>query len=95
MSADSTSKGPGNIEYTEKQYSRKEELTYSVARRYDEVISAGKEPKIPILRQALYSTQGMKLVHLVLHSAIAGEIEVASKAISSGLQVLAVPLKSI
>ena len=53
MSADSTSKGPGNIEYTEKQYSRKEELTYSVARRYDEVISAGKEPKIPILRQVL------------------------------------------
>ena len=35
------------------------------------------------------------LVHLVLHSAIAGEIKVASKAISSGLQVLAVPLKSL
>ena len=53
MRADSTSKGPGNIGYTEIQYSREEELTYSVARRYDEVISAGKEPKIPILRQVL------------------------------------------
>ena len=53
MRADSTSKGPGNIEYTEKQYSRKEELTYSVARRNDEVIRAGKEPKIPFLRQVL------------------------------------------
>ena len=53
MRADSTSNGPDNIEYTEMQYSREEELTYSVARRYDEVISAGKEPKIPILRQVL------------------------------------------
>ena len=100
MRADSTSKGPGNIEYTEMQYSREEELTYSVARRYDEVISAGKEPKIPILWQALISAtrnavDGNGLVHLVLHSAIAGEIKVASKAISSGLQVLAVPLKSM
>ena len=54
MRADSTSKGPGNSEYTEMQYSR-EELTYSVARRYDEVISAGKEPKIPILWRIILS----------------------------------------